>query len=617
MTNTSVGNTLNISKLCVAGLLALALGACGKDDPVSLPPVPVVKTVSPATVAPGDTVTITGSDFATPRGDNRVYFNNPLGAAVPFAGSETSLRVVVPQDAATGAVRVSVPEQPQAGIGPEVTVSRDIGDVWVFGGTGDGYPLRLPFPSQNAEYLVIPHSANPKLVYTAPKRYTIAADDAPAPPASPGKTGDGEAGPQVTVRERFDQRIRSDLDELMAMSDESALAGGGRGRRPARAPGAPAQTRQFNVLHTVSASTLLPSSYTQVTAQLRYEGEHCLIYNDVDTLATGNFTQSDFNNFGTTFDNPIYPADTLYFGRESDIDNNGSVIVLVSGIINALPTTDPAWNGGYFIGGFFLPIDLFLAGKSGVQEGTTNEAEIFYLLASDPTGQYPDPDNARLSFTRAFAASENLQTLAHEFEHLISFSFRFFAYGFSKAQQTWLEEGMAHMAEDLVGRNDANIGRAGKYLPVPGAVSLEHDGAPIEQRGGIYLFLRYLGDRFGEGIYLSLVQSRCVGRPCIEAITGENFYDTVADFLATLHLSGRGITDDERYNFTSIDLDDFEPHQSLLVRTWVVGSPPVSGQIVRTSGHFYLFGNPGGGDGEFIFTGESGMGLRTVIVRTR
>ena len=89
----------------------------------------------------------------------------------------------MPDDAATGAVRVSVPEQPQSGIGPEVTVSRGVGDVWVFGGTGDGYPLRLQFPSQTAEYLVIPHSANPKLGYAESKQFRINADD--APPATP------------------------------------------------------------------------------------------------------------------------------------------------------------------------------------------------------------------------------------------------------------------------------------------------------------------------------------------------------------------------------------------------------------------------------------------------
>ena len=208
---------------------------------------------------------------------------------------------------------------------------------------------------------------------------------------------------------------------------------------------------------------------------------------------------------------------------------------------------------------------------------------------------------------------ENKQTLVHEFEHLISFSYRLFNFGFSAVQKTWLEEGMAHMAEDLVGRNDSNVGRGGRYLDDPGAISLEHDSAPINQRGGIYLFLRYLGDRFGENIYKQILQNRCAGRACIESITGENFYTTFADFMATLYLSGKGITSDSKYDYTSIDLGDFRP---LLVGTGTVGDQE-SGMIFRTSGDFYTITNPGGSEGEFTFAQSSGMGLRTVVVRTK
>ena len=145
-----------LAVLAVISLVA-SLGATCEDDPAGPPPVPTVSTVTPSTVSPGDTVTIGGSDFATPHGDNDVFFYNPLRAAVPFSGSETSLRVVVPPDAATGPVRVSVPDQPEAGVGPEVTVNRGVGDVWVFAGTGNGFPLELPFPATTAEYLLVPH----------------------------------------------------------------------------------------------------------------------------------------------------------------------------------------------------------------------------------------------------------------------------------------------------------------------------------------------------------------------------------------------------------------------------------------------------------------------------
>lgn len=594
-----------------ATTLAITVVGCSEDDPAAPPPVPQVNSVTPTTVSPGDTVAIAGADFATPHGDNNVYFNNPLRAAVPFEGSATSLRVVVPNDAATGPVRVSVPEQPESGVGPKVTVNRGVGDVWVFAGTGDGYKLELPFPGGgvNAEYLLVPHGADAGAPYTQDVRYDVSSGEAPSP--SPPAPGAASVASMMTVRERFDGRLRRDLEELTKVTDGSALAGRNRTRGAALAPAAPAQFEQFNVLNNAVGSTTNASNYTQVTAELRYPGQYCLIYSDVDTLAGGNLTQADFNDLGQFFDTQGFPSDTLYFGRESDVDNNGKVIILVSGVINALPTTDPRWTGNYFIGGFFSTVDLFRAGQSGVPQGTTNEAEIFYVIAADPTGQYLPGFN----MSRNFVVEENKQTLVHEFQHLISFSYRIFNFGLSTVQKTWLEEGMAHMAEDLVGRNSSNENRANLYLAKPDTISLENDSAPLNQRGGIYLFLRWLGDRFGEDIYIDILQNRCAGRACVESITGENFYDTFADFLATLYLSGRGITSDSKYRYSSIDLlADFQPLQ---VGSGQVGGQGVSGSVLRTSGEHYLFTNPGGSEGEFTFGLNTGSGLRCVVVRTR
>jgi hypothetical protein len=579
--------------------------ACSDDEPAGPPPVPKVNSISSTSVVPGDTVTIRGADFATPAGDNKVYFNNPIEYAQPYSGSDKSLTVVVQDNAATGAVRVTVPDQPTAGVGPKVVVDRGVGDVWGFGGRGAGYPLELPFPAGNTEYLLIPHSATAGVSYVLDNNYTVNGEE--------GQTAEAaaRAADVVTGRERFDRRFREDIERLKANATGTERFGAR--PRPEGSPQAPAQTRQFYVLNTAdpAQSTLNPSNYVRVTAMLRYDGDRCLIYNDVDTLATGNLTQADYNSFGWQFDNQIFPTDSLYFGNSSDIDGNGKVIILISGIINGLPETDPDWikYRNYFIGGFFSPIDLFAPGQYGVPAGTTNQAEIFYVLAAD-NGEYLDG----FTFDRAFVAQENPKTLAHEFEHLISFSYRLDRYGLTSTQQTWLEEGMAHMAEDLNGINSSNESRGGDYLGDPGAISLEDDRAPLGQRGAAYLFLRYLGDRFGEGIYRRILQNRCIGRPCIENITGENFYDTVGDFLATLYLSGRGITSDARYNFTSIDLADFDP---LLVTSHASVDGQVSGTVRRASGDFHLFQSTGTNPGLFTFDALSRTGLRTVVVRIR
>jgi hypothetical protein len=589
---------------------ALALTAalaCSEDDPtepdIPPPPAPTVTAYSDTVVSPGDTVDVTGAGFSATAASNRVEFANPLGVVTPFYADANLLRVVVPDDAASGPVRVTVSGQAQAGTGPVMEVLRDIGDGWAFGGTGDGHPLKLPFSAPGAEYLMIPYAANPGISTQIDNTYTIATDDIAVFPAPP------RTAPALsTVRDRFDRHRRDQLGEILR-SPAGVSAARPRGDVPA-AHRAPAQSRLFNVLNTAVGSTYLATNYTQVTAQLRYNGTHCLIYNDVDTLASGNLTQADFDDFGTQFDMQIRPTNTTFFGAEKDVDGNAKVIILISGIINGLPATDPSWTGDYFIGGFFSPVDLFAPGGL-IQPGTTNQAEIFYVLAADPDGEYL---GSSFKFPRAYVAGENLRTIAHEYQHLISAANRLLEYGADYIQELWLEEGMSHMAEDLNDMDESNVGRANLFLSDPGSTSIEHPNAPLAQRGGIYLFLRYLGDRFGESIYADILQSKCLGRACIEAITGENFYDTFGDFMAALYLSGRGVTADPKYNFSSIDMNDFTP---LPVGGRVVGSGSAAGTVKRTSGDFYLFTNPGSPAGQFTFTQSSRAGMRFFVVRTQ
>jgi hypothetical protein len=597
-------------------LLALVAAGCSDDDvtePEPAPLPPVVTGYSADTVVPGDTIEVTGSRFATQASSNRIKFANRLAVVSPFFASETSLMVEVPENAATGPVSVTVSGQSQAGVGPDLTVTRALGEVWAFAGYGDGEALRLRSPSPGAEYLVVPHATNASILVDVENTYGITGERVQQ--ALARGVGAAPAEPLMTVRERFDRHLRRELERLAASRDGTVPL-----RPKAALPSrAPAQFRSFNVLNTAVGSAYLAANYDQVTAMLRYNGQHCLIYSDVDTLAAGNLTQADFRNFGQRFDTQIHPSNTTYFGTESDIDGNGKVIILISGVINGLPKTDPSWvqNPEYFIGGFFLATDLFRPPQLGLQENTSNEAEIFYMLAADPDGEYL---GAKFKFPTQFVAEENVRTLAHEYQHLISMSHRIFTYGLAYVQKTWLEEGMAHMAEDLFSRtsgdadmNSSNVDRADSFLTQPDTTSLEHDSAPLRQRGGIYLFLRYLGDRFGVQIYKGILQSKCLGRACIEAITGENFYDTVGDFLATLYLSGRGITDDDRYNFSSIDLADFVP---LRVRSRPADSV-VSGTVKRTSGEYYLFINPTTAESRFVLTQGPRAGIRVMVVRTK
>jgi hypothetical protein len=580
--------------------LAVSLVSCSKNSPTQETPAntPVVSGVSATVVSPGDTLEITGSDFATPASQNQVTFTNPLGVSKPFSGSSTTLRVVVDQDATTGPV--SVTASGLTGKGPSVEVRRGIGDFFVFGGLGSSQVLSLPNPTATTKYLVIPHATNASLPYSEDVSYEISTQNTVATASAATA---GNAAVALDPNEAFEAWRWEQTREVIERA-----GGPGRFSQPTSQPGVRSvaleiqQTRQFYVLNTTTGSVISPSSYDRVTAQLRYTGTKCLVYSDVDTFATGNFSGADLRGIGAAFDDSISATDVNYFGPYSDIDNNGKAIILITPVVNRLT---PSGSGG-FIAGFFLSVDLL--SPPNVPANVTNQAEIFYLLAADPSGQTGN------TFPIDFTRNENIGTTAHELQHMISFSWRIFHEG-GVTQETWLEEGMAHMAEDLNGIKNANISRANIYLNAPGDISLEHNTAPLAQRGGIFLFLRLMADRYGTGILKQIVQSQNTGRASVQAVTGQNFYDLVAQFLAALYLSGKGITADPRFNYTSIDLTDFNP---VSVANRVSGGPVVAGNVRRATGDFYLFSGVLSSDSKFTFTDDLGTGrLRQAIVRVQ
>ncbi len=303
----------------------------------------------------------------------------------------------------------------------------------------------------------------------------------------------------------------------------------------------------FKVLRSVDAPITEPSSYIIVTADLWFEGPHTRLYVDTTTTPT-NLTREEAEGLGRAFDERIYDTNREAFGVESDINGDGKVAILMSPAVNRL--TDPGTAGTQgFIAGYFLPTDLL---PHLVPAGATNAMEIFYTVVPDPTGEYGNV------FTKEKVLPVIEGVLSHEFLHMILFNYRALIYGRGISgeylEDLWLEEGLAHIAEDVNDYDASNIARAKRFLADPGNVTLIYGGDSLEERGASYLFLRLLGDRFGSSIFKALVQSKKTGVSNIESATGQFFMELFADWSAALYLSGRGITDDPRFNYTSIDL---------------------------------------------------------------
>jgi hypothetical protein len=595
---TTVVDSLLAAALLAAAVLAGCEDSTGPEQPQI--PVPTVSGVDTTVVSPGDTITVNGSDFDDDTELNRVVFNNSLARAVPFEGTTTVLRAVVPENAMSGELTVTRAGQLEPGVGPKITVMRAVGDVWVVGGARD---VDIDTPGA-AEYLVIPYATGGP----ATKNHQYALSGTELPPTLVTRdvrleVAGGTVG--MTMGEGFEVLLRRVGREVRERVGPPRRQEG----PSASSPTVLQQFRQFNVWNRLEGGDGAdPANYTRVTAELRYPGEHVLVYADVDTLATGNLTHADFQNFGRIFDDDIKSSAAKYFGTESDVDDNDRVIMLITPVVNSLTPRDTT----FVIGGFFFDTDL--NSTSQMPPGTTNQAEIFYVLAADPVGRWSDPRS------RAAVAEKNIKTIVHEYEHLISFSHRLFKERPGSEQIAWLEEGMAHMAEDLLALetgeakyNTDNEIRGQRYRQNPGIISLEDEDSPLTQRGGIYLFLRLLGDRFGNHIYKQILQNDCIGRECIEMITGEDFYATVGEFLAAMYLSGSGVAADDRYQYDSIDLVDFG---ALGVTGATFNGTDVGNQLRRTSGDFFVFGGSSTPTSRVsVSTSSSDMGLRTIFVR--
>jgi len=96
------------------------------------------------------------------------------------------------------------------------------------------------------------------------------------------------------------------------------------------------------------------SRFDRVGARVRAVKTKVAIY--VDTLApAGGLDSLALDSIANTFDQRLYAIDTAAFGRESDIDSNTVVLVLMTNTVNKLVTASECnASGGAFVAGFFF-----------------------------------------------------------------------------------------------------------------------------------------------------------------------------------------------------------------------------------------------------------------------
>lgn len=296
-----------------------------------------------------------------------------------------------------------------------------------------------------------------------------------------------------------------------------------------------------------------------VKARVAAVTQHAIVLHDVENPGNG-FTDADYRRFGVTFDTLIHPVALQNFGAPTDIDGNAHSFLLYTRKVNELTPR----NSGSYIGGFFFSRDLFPREGSETLQAcpASNEMEIFYLLVPDPEGVIND--NVR---PLDFVARVTLGTISHEYQHLINAGRRLHVTR-APFEAVWLDEGLAHMAEELVFYRSAglsprsnltlddilatpaaevatntflssNLFRFRDHMTSPEANSPHRPEDDLARRGAAWYFLRYLADRRGgdESVtWNAFVNSSDRGWANVQGVIGVNPAPWLKDWAVALHV---------------------------------------------------------------------------------
>jgi hypothetical protein len=362
-----------------------------------------------------------------------------------------------------------------------------------------------------------------------------AAAAAPAPTASAGARA--LAVPRRSAAREFDALLRQRERELLA-EPGARLASRDTTPGPALTVG---DVKDFK-----TCSNLTCSAFTTVQATLRYVGTHAAVYIDNTVPQNDPLQDADFAELGTAFDTRHYPIDTTAFGRESDIDGNGVVEILMTDAVNSLT---PDCTDGRVIGYFF--------GGDLVNNPNSNHGEVFYTLV-------PAPANGTCKVISRRTAVDNLKpTLIHEFQHMISFNQHTLIRG-GTAEEVWLNEALSHFAEELGGRlipdvecvsptftscrsqyTSGDIFDAYDYLQdAENHFMIFNGSGGLEERGAVWLFLRWTLDQFAApdpsflatSVTRALVQTQLTGATNLTTVTGGNLSTMIPEWLMAAYL---------------------------------------------------------------------------------
>jgi len=331
-----------------------------------------------------------------------------------------------------------------------------------------------------------------------------------------GKAAPGIVG-EATERDRNELQLRRRERELAARW--RAFSNGRNGKAAAATSPGTATAVEVGDSRTLVFPGLGDASAQQVTATVVAVNDRSVAWlQDGLRAAEENVDEVDIGAIIDRFSESDFGLTVDAFGAPSDVDGDGKVAVLFTHLVD-----DVGGVGGFYSASSVLPA---AAGGDG------NLSDMMYI---SPT--------QRPQIYRSL--------LVHEFQHLINFNQHVLVRG-GESEVSWLNEGLSHVAEDLVSGHAlsgvADLVRS--FVVAPSAAGL-HGEAQLNphKRGAAYLFVRSLADRLGGEVLMRLVGTGLAGWDNIEAATGEEMAGLLATWASQAFASGLHLFEHPRFDY--------------------------------------------------------------------
>lgn len=447
-----------------------------------------VHSVSPATLTPGTTATLTGAGFAATVEGNTVTVDGV--AATVTAATATQLTVTLPARTAfrceptrSVTVAVTVGGATAGRSHPlEVAVQRRlaVGEALFLSSARDSHCNEL---AQTGGRYVL-NVINTSRSSGALTAFQLRGAGAAAYAAS-YQRGSAPVRPRLSTgavpgadREAAHARLLEQNRELLRRLGPSH--GGSGGARLSRAAANPVVGDTMRLRVGDITSDNYCRSFSEVTARVVYVGSRTVVLEDRAAALAGQM-DADYASLGEEVDKRMLPILEANFGNplavDARTDANGKVLMLFTPKVNETNTA----------AGFVLSGDLF----TRAQCSSSNQAEIFYALVPTSTAAgYTAGTRDQWNWTMR-------STVIHEIKHITSFAERL-ARNATTWEESWLEESTARISEELWARAHygyawkGNVTHAQSMFCESRPTRAECSGKPLVMRkhfGGLYDYM--------------------------------------------------------------------------------------------------------------------------------